>query len=120
MPAQSEKGNLKFLECAVFALPVVIFAAPGRRRKLVHPAKNPVESKSRWSWNLASLLWPWKRKARMKISTMVIPLLVLAAPAFAQEMTLPYAQGNVNRFLEANKANKLPSVVLYNFNLESG
>ena len=56
----------------------------------------------------------------MKISTMVIPLLVLAAPAFAQEMTLPYAQGNVNRFLEANKANKRPSVVLYNFNLESG
>ncbi len=56
----------------------------------------------------------------MKISTMAIPLLLLAAPAFAQEMTLPYAQGNVNRFLEANKANKLPSVVLYNFNLESG
>ena len=87
---------------------------------LGHPAQDPVESRSRWSWNLASLLWPWKRKARMKISTMVIPLLVLAAPAFAQEMPLPYAQGNVNRFLEANKANKRPSVVLYNFNLESG
>ena len=40
----------------------------------------------------------------MKLSTMAIPLLLLAAPAFAQEMTLPYAQGNVNRFLEANKA----------------
>ena len=56
----------------------------------------------------------------MKISTMATGLLLLAAPAFAQEVTLPYAQGNVNRFLEANKANKLPSVVLYNFNLESG
>ncbi len=56
----------------------------------------------------------------MKLSTMATGLLLLAAPAFAQEMPLPYAQGNVNRFLEANKANKRPSVVLYNFNLESG
>ena len=56
----------------------------------------------------------------MKLSTMAIPLLLLAAPALAQEISLPYAEGNVNRFLEANKANKLPSVVLYNFNLKSG
>ena len=53
-------------------------------------------------------------------SMMATGLLLLVAPAFAQEMPLPYAQGNVNRFLEANKAKKLPSVVLYNFNLESG
>ena len=56
----------------------------------------------------------------MKLSTMATGLLLLAAPALSQDMPLPYAQGNVNRFLEANKANKLPSVVLYNFNLESG
>ena len=56
----------------------------------------------------------------MKLSTMAIPMLLLVAPAFAQDLPLPYAQGNVNRCLEANKANKLPSVVLYNFNLESG
>ena len=56
----------------------------------------------------------------MKNILSLLSLLLLAAPAFAQDMPLPYAQGNVNRFLEANKANKLPSVVLYNFNLESG
>jgi hypothetical protein len=67
----------------------------------------------------SGLLWLWKRDTRMKLSTMAIPLLLLAAPAFAQDLSLPYAQGNVNRFLETNKANKLPSVVLYNFNLKS-
>ena len=56
----------------------------------------------------------------MKLSTMAVPLFLLAVPAFAQEVPLPYAEGNVNRFLEANKAQKLPSVVLYNFNLKSG
>ena len=61
-----------------------------------------------------------KMTKNMKNILSLLPLLLLAAPAFAQDMPLPYAQGNVNRFLEANKANKLPSVVLYNFNLESG
>ena len=61
-----------------------------------------------------------KMTKNMKNILSLFPLLLLAAPAFAQDLPLPYAQGNVNRFLEANKANKLPSVVLYNFNLESG
>ena len=61
-----------------------------------------------------------KMTKNMKNILSLLSLLLLAAPAFAQDMPLPYAQGNVNRFLEANKANKLPSVVLYNFNLESG
>ena len=61
-----------------------------------------------------------KMTKNMKNILSLLPLLLLAAPAFAQDMPLPYAQGNVNRFLEANKANKLPSVVLYNFNLKSG
>jgi len=61
-----------------------------------------------------------KMTKNMKNILSLLTLLLLAAPAFAQDMPLPYAQGNVNRFLEANKANKLPSVVLYNFNLESG
>ena len=56
----------------------------------------------------------------MNFAPMAMPLLLLTAPAFAQDIPLPYAKGNVTRFLEANKAKKLPSVVLYNFNLESG
>jgi hypothetical protein len=61
-----------------------------------------------------------KMKRNTKNILSLLPLLLLAAPALAQNMPLPYAVGNVDRFLEANKANKLPSVVLYNFNLKSG
>lgn len=56
----------------------------------------------------------------MKPTMLASALLLFAATALAQEPTLPYAVGNVKDFLETNKANNTPSVVLYNFNLESG
>ena len=56
----------------------------------------------------------------MKPAMLASALLLFAAAALAQESTLPYAIGNVEDFLETNKANGTPSVVLYNFNLESG
>lgn len=56
----------------------------------------------------------------MKPTLLAGALLLFTATALAQEPTLPYAIGNVEDFLERNKANGTPSVVLYNFNLESG
>ena len=56
----------------------------------------------------------------MKSTMLAGALLLFTATAFTQEPTLPYAIGNVKTFLETNKANSTPSVVLYNFNLESG
>lgn len=56
----------------------------------------------------------------MKPTTLAGVLLLFTANAFAQESSLPYAIGNVKDFLETNRANGTPSVVLYNFNLESG
>jgi hypothetical protein len=56
----------------------------------------------------------------MKPTMVAGALLLFTATALAQESTLPYAIGNVEDFLETNKANGTPSVVLYNFNLESG
>jgi hypothetical protein len=56
----------------------------------------------------------------MKPTMLAGALLLFTATALAQEPTLPYAIGNVEDFLETNKANGIPSVVLYNFNLESG
>ena len=56
----------------------------------------------------------------MKLPLIAIPLMLLAMPANAQEPTLPYATGSVQEFLKKNKARKSPSVVLYNFDLESG
>lgn len=48
-------------------------------------------------------------------------LLTICTPAVAQAATeLPYATGSVDAFLRANKAASKQSVVLYNFNLESG
>lgn len=56
----------------------------------------------------------------MKSTMLAGALLLFTATAFTQEPALPYAIGNVKNFLETNKANSTPSVVLYNFNLESG
>jgi hypothetical protein len=56
----------------------------------------------------------------MKPTMLASALLLFAATALAQEPTLPYTIGGVEDFLETNKANGTPSVVLYNFNLESG
>jgi hypothetical protein len=56
----------------------------------------------------------------VKFHLVVISLVFLAAPATAQDAPLPYATGTVTEFLQANKASSLPSIVLYNFNLESG
>ena len=56
----------------------------------------------------------------MKPTMLAGALLLFTVTAFAQKPTLPYAIGNVKDFLETNKANSTPSVVLYNFNLESG
>ena len=56
----------------------------------------------------------------MKPTMLAGALLLFTATTLAQESTLPYAIGNVEDFLETNKANGTPSVVLYNFNLESG
>ena len=56
----------------------------------------------------------------MKLSLTVLSLVLLAPTAFAQKSTLPYATGSGEQFLKANQAKKVPSVVLYNFNLDSG
>ena len=56
----------------------------------------------------------------MKFAVLTSALLLLTTTAIAQRPTLPYAIGNVEDFLETNKATNTPSVVLYNFNLESG
>ncbi len=56
----------------------------------------------------------------MKFHLVVISLVFLAVPLTAQDALLPYATGNVTEFLQANKASGLPSIVLYNFNLDSG
>ena len=61
-----------------------------------------------------------KKVLLMKLPLIAIPLIFMAMPACAQEATLPYATGSVQEFLKKNKAKKSPSVVLYNFNLESG
>ena len=56
----------------------------------------------------------------MKPTMLASALLLFAATALAQGPTLPYTIGSVEDFLETNKVNGTPSVVLYNFNLESG
>jgi hypothetical protein len=56
----------------------------------------------------------------MKPTMLAVVLLLFTATALAQGPTLPYTIGNVEDFLKTNKANGTPSVVLYNFNLESG
>jgi hypothetical protein len=56
----------------------------------------------------------------MKPTMLASALLLFAATALAQGPTLPYATNSVADFLETNKANNTPSVVLYNFDLESG
>lgn len=56
----------------------------------------------------------------MKLPLIAIPVIFMAMPALAQKPSLPYATGSVQKFLAENKANNLPSVVLYNFNLDSG
>lgn len=56
----------------------------------------------------------------MKLITLVIPLIFLALPLMAQEPELPYSTESVQQFLDKNRAEKTPSVVLYNFDLESG
>ena len=56
----------------------------------------------------------------MKLLALVIPFVFLALPLMAQEPVLPYSTESVQQFLAKNRAAKIPSVVLYNFNLESG
>lgn len=56
----------------------------------------------------------------MKPTILASALLLFTVTALAQEPLLPYATGNVQDFLDTNKANETSSVVLYNFNLESG
>lgn len=56
----------------------------------------------------------------MKRILIAIALASMTLPATAQEAKLPYDTGSVEDFLKKNKAAKKPSVVLYNFDLESG
>ena len=56
----------------------------------------------------------------MKRLLLAIALVSMAVPATAQEAKLPYDTGSVEEFLKKNRAAKKPSVVLYNFDLESG
>ncbi len=56
----------------------------------------------------------------MKRFLIALALISLALPVAAQEAKLPYDTGSVEGFLKKNKAAKKPSVVLYNFDLESG
>ena len=56
----------------------------------------------------------------MKRFLIALALISLALPVAAQEAKLPYDTGSVEEFLKKNKAAKKPSVVLYNFDLESG
>ena len=56
----------------------------------------------------------------MKRFLIALALISLALPVAAQEAKLPYDTGSVEAFLKKNKAAKKPSVVLYNFDLESG
>lgn len=56
----------------------------------------------------------------MRYATMALAFALLPGAVLAQENVLPYETGSVEKFLEANKAKGVASVVLYNFNLESG
>ena len=56
----------------------------------------------------------------MKLTLLAVTLMLVTATVLAQEPTLPYAVGNVEDFLETNQTSGRPSLVLYNFNLESG
>ncbi|MBT4692211.1 MAG: hypothetical protein HOB73_02585 [Planctomycetaceae bacterium] len=56
----------------------------------------------------------------MKPTILTSALLLFTVAAFAEQPPLPYATGGVIDFLKTNKSNGTPSVVLYNFNLESG
>ena len=56
----------------------------------------------------------------MKRFLIALALVAMALPAAAQKAELPYDTGGVEEFLKKNKAAKKPSVVLYNFDLESG
>ena len=56
----------------------------------------------------------------MKFAAFVIPLIFLALPGLAQQPDLPYSTESVQQFLDKNRAEKTPSIVLYNFDLESG
>jgi hypothetical protein len=56
----------------------------------------------------------------MKRILIALALVSMALPGTAQEAKLPYDTGSVEDFLKKNKAAKKPSVVLYNFDLESG
>lgn len=56
----------------------------------------------------------------MRFTAVVIPLIFLALPGLAQQLDLPYSTESVQQFLAKNRAAKKPSVVLYNFDLESG
>ena len=56
----------------------------------------------------------------MKFPVITLAVIFLAPPLPAQEPVLPYATGEVQEFLEKNRAEKMPSIVLYNFDLDSG
>ncbi len=56
----------------------------------------------------------------MKLLALVIPFVFLALPLMAQEPVLPYSTESVQQFLAKNRAEKTPSIVLYNFDIESG
>ena len=56
----------------------------------------------------------------MKTLLILFSFFFLVAGAAGQEFDLPYAQGNVKEFLKECRNNDQPSIVLYNFNLESG
>ena len=56
----------------------------------------------------------------MKPFPLLIFLISWSPLLVAQEVPLPYATGSVDAFLKNNVAHQKPSIVLYNFNLESG
>ncbi len=56
----------------------------------------------------------------MKLLALVIPFVFLALPLMAQDADLPSPAEGVQPVLAKNRAEKTPSIVLYNFNLESG
>ena len=56
----------------------------------------------------------------MKQLILIVSLGMLTGPLLGQDVFLPYAQGDVESFLAQNRMAQQPSVVLYNFDLESG
>ncbi len=56
----------------------------------------------------------------MKQLILFVSLGLLTIPSLGQDVFLPYAQGDVESFLSQNRIAQQPSVVLYNFDLESG